>query len=189
MKRFYFLLCSVLVLGFMPGLARADSACGGIIQMKNDCLKNGRSWHINCCPDNYRVQGVAYDDHPDQDHADAVGPICRKVGESSNPVMPEDYSKTPKTFECDKTEVMAGIYDKDVLTDSGDKRDTLDGVTAVCQKPGSEGLRKIANRDIEGGREGREQTVLLPKRVVGIAYKELDKGSSDRADCVTIITK
>jgi hypothetical protein len=170
-----------------PILAAED--CGGVIQYTEDCANNGRHYKITCCPDGYRVQGVAYNDIKGQDHTDAVSAVCRNIARG-NDTMPTDFGRSPKKFVCDNNEVMAGILSKDVITDSGDKRDTLDGVTAICQHPGSTNLRILANKDIDSNtRHGRELTVLLPKRVVGIAYKELDKGTSDRADCVTIITK
>lgn len=190
MKRvILFLGISVICLTFgYEAKADQQSACGGIIQYNNDCANSGREYHISCCPDGYRVQGVAYTDIKDQDHVDAVSAVCRSISKG-NDTMPQDFSRTPKKYVCEKQEVLAGIYSKDVQVQGGDKRDTLDGVTAFCQKPGSNALRKIDNHDISGGREGREQTILLPKRVVGIAYKEHDRGSSDRADCVTIVTK
>ena len=158
-----------------------------------DADNSRRSWHFSCCPDGYRGQGVAYTDIKGQDHADAVSVVCRSVSRG-NDIVPQDFNRTPKQFVCEKTEVMAGIYCKDILTDGGDKRDTLDGCTAICEHPGSKALRTIYNTDIQGGREGRELVARLPKRVVGIAYKELDNkggdaGSSDRADAATIIVK
>ena len=178
-----------LALFLSAGFAsQAGAECGGSIVPENDCNNNGRSWHFSCCPDGYRVQGVAYNDLKKQDHVDAVSAVCRSISRG-NDIMPQDFGRSPKTFVCDKQEVMAGIYSKDVLTEGGDKYDELDGLTAICQHPGSKELRKVYNYDIQGGREGREKFVYLPKRVVGIAYKELEKGSSDRADCVAIIVK
>ncbi len=190
MKKYLFSLFSLMVIGlFQSGIVWAQEACGGVIQYSNDCAGNDRKWHISCCPDNYRVQGVAYTDIKNKDAVDAISTICRKGGASENPWMPTgDFQRPAKKFECNKEEVMAGIYSKDRMADDG-KSDTLDGLTAFCQKPGSNALRKVYNADIEGGREGREQTVLLPKRVVGIASKEKEKGESDEKDCVTIVTK
>lgn len=190
---FLFLALSAVAIA-IPGVANAQQACGGSVQPSNDCDGNDRQWHFSCCPDGYRVQGVAYTDISKQDHVDAVSSVCRSIARG-NDTMPQDFSRTPKTFVCDNKEVLAGIVSKDVHTDAGGKRDTLDGMTAVCQHPGNKQLRTIMNVDItENERQGREQTVYLPKRVVGIAYKEFDNGgnrtgSSDRADCVTIITK
>lgn len=184
------LLALSLVLLASPGTSVAqESACGGTIQYSADCSNTNRSYHISCCPDGYRVQGVAYNDIKGQDHVDAVSAVCRSI-KRGNDIMPQDFSRDPKKFVCEKSEVMAGIYSKDVRVQGGDDRDTLDGVTGVCQHPGSSSLRRIYNQDIDSNpRDGREQSVLLPKRIVGIAYKETDRGSSDRADCVTVITK
>jgi hypothetical protein len=169
-------------------------ACGGVVVQQNDCGGNDRGWHYSCCPDGYRVQGVAYTDIRKQDHVDAISAVCRSISKG-NDVMASDFSRTPKTFVCDKTEVLAGVVSKDVRTEGGGKRDTLDGLSAVCQTPSSKNLRTISNHDIDSTeRNERRSTVYLPKRVVGLAYKEKDNGGSnpgksDRADCVTIITK
>src|SRR3989338_559024 len=182
-----FLLGAMLLL--VTGVTYAETACGGIVQFNDDCSNSGRGWHYSCCPDGYRVQGVAYNDIKGQDHVDAISAVCRSISKG-NDIMTEDFSRQPKTFVCDKSEVMAGTGSKDVLTDSGSFRDSLDGVTAFCQKPGSDGMRRIGNGDIDGNKRAeRQQTVLLPKRIVGIGYKEFDKGESDRADCVAIVTK
>ncbi len=190
---FLFLALSVVAV-VTPGAAQAQSACGGTVQYTSDCDGNNRQWHFSCCPDGYRVQGVAYTDISKQDHVDAVSSVCRSIARG-NDTMPQDFSRTPKTFVCDNKEVLAGIVSKDVKTDAGGNRDTLDGISAVCQHPGSKSLRTIMNVDItENERQGRQESIYLPKRVVGIAYKEYDNGgkktgASDRADCVTIITK
>lgn len=179
---------TLLVLG-QGGAVFAQSACGGFIQQASDCDGNSRKWHISCCPDGYRVQGVAYTDIKGKDAADAVSTICRKVGAMENPPqITGDFQRPAKRYECNKEEVMAGISSKDWL--AGDEMsDTLDGVTPMCQKPGSNAVRTVYNPDLQGGRQSREQYVLLPKRVVGIASKERDKGESDKKDCVTIVTR
>lgn len=181
-----FFLALLAFSAFRPVLASEN--CGGVRQYNDDCANSNRSWHVSCCPDGYRVQGVAYNDIEGQDHVDAVSAVCRHISRG-NDIMPTDFGRRPKKFVCNKNEVMAGIFQKDVITQGGTRRDSLDGVTAICQRPQSTNLRMVPNDDIEEGRQGGEMTVLLPKRVVGLAYKELDKGSSDRADCVTIITK
>ncbi len=182
-----------LAIAILPSLAQAQ-ACGGRVVHNADCDSNGRQWTYSCCPDGYRVQGVAYNDLNKQDHVDAISAVCRSISKG-NDMMPSDFSKTPISLVCNKTEVMAGVASKDVKVNGGDSRDTLDGVTAVCQTPASTSLRTIANNDIDqNSREASVQTVLLPKRVVGIATKDRDNGgnsagSSDRADCVTVIVK
>lgn len=180
---------TLLVVLFSASIAQAQSACGGTMQMKSDLMGNKRNWHYSCCPEGYRVQGVAYTDIRKQDHVDAVSVVCRSIAKG-NDIMPEgDFQRTPKTFVCEKNEVMAGIFTKDVKVEGGDHRDSMDGLTAVCQKPNSKELRTVYNKDLDGGRQGNQQVVYLPKRVVGLACKELDKGSSDRSDGCTIITK
>lgn len=181
-------IIGLVLLGF-SGNVYAQSACGGIVQYSSDCANSNRKWHFSCCPSGYRVQGVAYNDIRGQDHVDAVSAVCRSISKG-NELVSQDFGRTPKKYVCDRKEVFAGIESKDVLTKGGGFRDTLDGVTAYCQRPGGNALRRISNRDIDRERrEGRQQTVLLPKRVVGIGYKKIAKGKSDRADCVTIITK
>ncbi len=165
----------------------AQNACGGTIEFSGDCAGNDRGWHISCCPDGYRVQGVAYTDIQNKDAVDAVSIVCRHKAKGNNFIASSDFQRDPKQFVCNNDEIMAGIYSKDSMEDGG-KSDTLDGLTAICQKPGQTGLRKINNSDIAQGREGREQTVRAPKRLVGIASKDKEKGTSDEADCVTIIT-
>lgn len=174
----------------VSAVAQADeSMCGGTIQYTADCEGNTRAWHVNCCPSGYRVQGVAYTDVSNQDHVDAVSSVCRSI-KNGNDLMPSDFSRTPKSYVCDKTEVMSGIYKKDVITNGGNRRDTLDGVTAICEHPKTGAKRTLFNQDLDNStREGTASEISLPQRVVGIAYKELDKGESDRADCVAIIVK
>lgn len=183
-----------LLIGGLSQWVYAQSACGGTIEYNKDCDNTRRSWGFSCCPEGYRVQGVAYTDIRKQDHVDAISAVCRSVTRGNDVMPSSDFQRNPLKLVCEKSEVMAGIYAKDVLTNSGDRRDTLDGLTAVCQHPGDNSLRRIFNADIQGGREGVEFSVRLPRRVVGIAYRERDNkggdaGSSDRADCVTIITK
>lgn len=189
MKNIMVGLMSLAVVLSISTAARAQSACGGTIMHNPDCDSSDRSWSISCCPDGYRVQGVAYNDIRKQDHVDAVSAICRSVSRG-NDMMPNDFShRAPTQYVCDKQEVLSGVFFKDVRVQGGDDRDTLDGVTAVCENPKNHAKRQLYNADISGGRTGVELSVSLPRRVVGIAYKELDKGTSDRADCVTIITR
>lgn len=181
------------VMAILSQSARAQMACGGNMVYNKDCDNSRRSWHFSCCPEGTRAQGVAYADIHKQDHADAVSVVCRSITRGED-VVPADFNHTPKQIVCEKTEVLAGIFCKDVLTEGGDKRDSLDGCTAICEHPGSAALRTIYNQDIQGGRQGTEYVARLPKHIVGIAYKELDNkggdaGSSDRADCATIIVK
>lgn len=193
MKKSIFVL-TVLGLFTVASSAMAQiSACGGTILYNSDCDNSRRKWRISCCPEGYRAQGVAYTDVRKQDHADAVSVVCRSVSRG-NDVVPVDFNHSPKQLVCEKTEVLAGIYCKDVQNKGGKNMDTLDGCTAVCEHPGSRDLRRIYQHDIQGGREGKEYSVRLPKRVVGIATKELDDkggdpGKSDRADCAALIVK
>lgn len=189
MKKISFYTLFLFVMMVSSGVVRAeDYMCGGTLQMNNDCANNDRAWRVSCCPSGYRVQGVAYTDIQDQDHVDAVSAVCRSIA-YGNDTTPSDFSRTPKTFVCDKKEVMSGVYQKDVVTSGGSKRDSLDGISPICETPKTGEKRTIENPDIIGGREGSSHEISLPKRVVGLAYRDLDKGDSDRADCVAIIVK
>lgn len=185
-------LLALTVLGLMS-LAGSASAqyCGGSIMYNNDLSGNGRGWNTSCCPDGYRVQGIACSDlPPDQDLMDGCSAVCRSI-EKGNIMQPaNDFQRTPTVYQCEKQEVLAGIMCKDVnFTGKGDD-DVSDGCTAVCQKPNNSNLRQVYNGDIGGtNRDPNQLTVYLPTRVVGIACKDLAKGSSDRADSCTIITK
>lgn len=186
MKKIFY---TALVLGFFSTLSVAQAqqyACGGVIERSSDC-NSDRRYHTVCCSGGV-VHGVIYSEIQDQDHVDAIGAVC-KNGSDIDSVMGNDFSRRSKTFACNDNETMVGIYSKDVLTEGGSRMDSLDGVTVYCKDKSSGNVRMVANRDIKRGREGREQMAYSPKKVVGIAYKELDKGSSDRADCVTLITK
>lgn len=183
----------LLVVGVMayPQFSEAQHACGGEVRQINDLAGNGRSYRFSCCPDGYRVQGVAYSDvGKDHDHADCVTTVCRSISQGNISIGSSDCSNASrmKQFECDKTEVMAGLVRKDLIGEGSSDRDTADGFTPLCQKPGSNALRRVYNHDIEGGREGEEISVLLPQRVCGIASKDREKGKSDRLDGATIIT-
>lgn len=186
-------LFSVLVCGMLSSSAMArtwdSSACGGTIEIPSDCRGNSRAWGVTCCPDGYTAAGVAYNDIDGQDHTDAVGIVCRS---KSGTLETEgaDFGTAPSKYTCSKSEKLVGIYTKDVLTNEGKFRDTLDGLTAICQAgKNSEYERVIDNSDIRGGREGTRHVVYGGRKVVGIAYKELENGKSDRADCAAIITK
>ena len=166
--------------------------CGGTPVYNNDCASNPRGYAVSCCPRGYRVQGVAYNDHAGSDYVDAVSAVCRHVVKG-NDMMPTDFQRPPVVFMCNKTEVMAGIAQKDMPKKGGKNSDVLDGVTAICQTPGSKSLRMVYNRDLAGNGRSYVRTVTyLPNRIVGIAYKDISKnnvltrGNSDRADCATV---
>lgn len=182
------LIALVGALSFLVSQNAYSQSCGGNIAYDNDCGSNGRNYVASCCPSGYRVQGVAYNDmrsSGNNDRADAVSAVCRSISKG-NIMMPTDFQTTPITLQCDPTEVMAGINCNDLKGE-----DSLDGCTVYCQKPGSTNLRTVGNNGDTGG-NGASHTVYLPQRVVGVLYKDLDKGanqSSDRADCATIATK
>ena len=182
---------ALVTLGVMS-LASASYAqyCGGTIVYDNDCGSNPRGFSVSCCPSGFRVQGVAYNDMHKSDYADALSAICRSIAKG-NDMMPSDFQTAPVTHVCDKTEVFAGLACKDMDKKGGINSDNLDGCTAVCQHPKSRNLRTIYSTDIASNKRSYvRHTVLLPKRVVGIAYKDIgQKKSSDRADCATIIVK
>ena len=90
-------------------------------------------------------------------------------------------------MECDKTEVVSGLISQDVKTNSGNRRDSLDGATVECLNPKTGAKRVVYSSDINSARPGK--TYSLNTEVVGWAYKELDKGTSDRVDCVVPITR
>lgn len=182
-------LLLILFLSFLYGapVHSQMGACGGTIEPQNDCSGNGRKYHVICCPENHRQLGVAYTDMKDQDHVDAVSAVC--ISPTNDVILASDFSRTPKQFTCEYYERVVGIESKDVMTESGNLYDELDGLTVFCQKPGDSAIRKVPNRDLESKREGREIKIPYEKQALGIAYKEMEKGSSDRADCVTLITK
>lgn len=165
----------------------SQDTCGGQIEQTSDCSGNKRNFKVSCCRDGYRFLGVAYTDIQDQDHVDAVSVYC--LSPTNEAVLVSDFSRKPKEFLCEYYERAVGIESKDVLTEGGSKYDELDGLTVLCQKPGDENPHKIPNKDIQGGREGREQIISTEKQILGIATKEMDKGTSDRTDCVTLVTK
>lgn len=182
--RMFFYSLVVAVFGFVSN-AQAGT-CGGFVEFNKDCASSHKNFSISCCPSGV-VTGVAYTDLGGEDYVDAVSAICaNSTGE--NVVVQSDFSKQPGKLVCKSSETFVGIYVKDAL-EKGDTKDELDGLTAICQDKKTQALRKVTNKDIEGGREGTEITKLPPNKIVGIAYKEIDKGNSDRADCATIITK
>lgn len=191
MKRLSGFLIIGLALVLSQTVSAQEYACGGNIEYEGDCHNTDRPWITSCCPDGYRVQGVAYNDVIGQDHVDAFSAVCRSISKG-NDMMPGEFThRGPNQFVCEKQEVMAGLQYKDVKVQGGDNRDTLDGVNVLCQRPSSKAIRAISNMDVDHNprMDIHKHVAYLPKRVVGIAYRELDKGSSDRADCVTIITK
>lgn len=190
-KKIRSIIFSLLGLAY-AGSAYAQSYCGGQLVYSQDCASNGRDYAVSCCPDGYRVQGVASGDKYKQDYGDAISAVCRSITKG-NDMMPIDFQRAPAAYVCDKTEVFAGLFCKDMGDrGKGTKSDVLDGCTAVCQKPNSGDLREVYSPDISHNpRQGIRHTVKLPKRVVGLAYKDMDNagGESDRADCAAIIVK
>lgn len=179
---------AVFVVG---GAQSAQAYCGGEVVQDQDCSSNPRAYAESCCPAGFRVQGIAYNDMgkrnsaKQKDVADAISVICRSLTEG-NELMPSDFQTPPITLMCDKTEVFAGIACKDL-----ENEDELDGCTAICQKPGSQEVRKLYNPDLlTNPRPYVEHMVYLPKRVVGLVYKDMTRNSgstnSDEADCVNI---
>lgn len=185
--KIFSLLVITLASVFCLQPAWAQETCGGTIEPSRDCDNNDRQFKVSCCRDGYRFLGVAYTDIKNQDHVDAVSVYC--LSPTNEAVLVSDFSRTPKQFLCEYYERAVGIESKDVLTEGGSRYDELDGLTVFCQKPGVSEVRKVYNKDIKSDREGREQIMPLDKQILGIAYKEMDKGTSDRADCVTLITK
>jgi hypothetical protein len=185
-------------------LAAAGSAhaqyCGGTVMDFGDCSSNVRAYAASCCPSGYRVQGVAYDDINKADFADAFSAVCRSTSKG-NDMMPTDFQRAPITLVCDNNEVFAGLACKDMSNKgSGKNMDASDGCTAICQNVKTGATREIYNPDIAGNkREAGRTMVKLPKRVVGIVYKDQDGkddgvangayGGSDRADCAAIVVK
>ena len=167
----------------------AYSFCGGAVVSNNDCSGNALQYSTSCCEPGYRIQGVVYNDLKGQDNVDAVGAVCRHVKKGNVKIASDFYNrgnrgrKQPIQFVCDRTEVFAGIACKDLP-----KKDSLDGCTAICQKPGG-AERVIYNPDLASNpRAYIRHTVQLPHRVAGIGYKE-EKLRSDRADCANISSR
>lgn len=166
-------------------------ACGkGRVMQNSDCSNTNRNWNFSCCPSGSRAIGVAYNDLKNQDYADAIGVVCRDIN-YGNEVVQTDFSSNPTRFECDKTEILSGIAFADAKKKNGSGEDEMDAITALCENPKypSKRLRKVYNNDLYNAQRENEQSVSLAegRRVVGIAYREIDKGSSDRADCVALI--
>ncbi|MCP5464975.1 MAG: hypothetical protein H7A33_08130 [Deltaproteobacteria bacterium] len=187
---FSFLSVSLLLVG---NFAQAQY-CGGTVVNDNDCGSNARPFAVSCCPDGYRVQGVAYNDLYKSDYADAVGPVCRHVVKG-NDMLVVDFQTSPVLHVCDKTENMVGIACKDMPKKGGKNSDVLDGCTAICKNPKTNQTRLLYSADLAGnGRSYVKHMIDLPQRVVGMAYKDGDwkgahVGGSDRADCATIVHK
>jgi hypothetical protein len=192
---------AVLTVLVMAGAGSAHAQyCGGQVMDYGDCSHNARAYSASCCPDGYRVQGVAYSDIHKADFADAVSAVCRSISKG-NDMMPTDFQRAPVTYVCDKNEVFAGLACKDMADKgSGKNADALDGCTAICQNAKTNAIREIYNPDMAGNpREAARVSVRLPQRVVGIVYKDQDGkddgkangayGGSDRADCAAISVK
>lgn len=181
----------VMSILLITGFAQAESFCGGTPMFNADISGNKRPWTVSCCPDGYRVQGIACADLPPaQDLADGCSVVCRSIQKGNLMKVIGDFQRQPEQMVCHKTEVMAGIMCKDMAKHSKGDDDVADSCTAVCQKPGSNTLRTIPRGDIDGNpREQQVYTTLLPQRVVGLACKDVDKGTSDRMDGCTPIVK
>ncbi len=188
MKQFLIVM-SILASSVIASHAQAQSFCGGTVVFSGDLASNNRAWNTTCCPDGYRVQGIACADlPPDQDLADGCSAVCRSIAKGNRMIVSNDFQRTPEAIECNNSEVFAGVVCKDMSKNSKGDDDVSDSCTAVCQKPGSDRLRVVSKFDIDGNpRQPMQSTVSLPRRVVGIACKDIQKGSSDRLDGCTII--
>lgn len=175
----------------LAGNVLAQSACGGTMMANNDLSSNGRPWGISCCPDGYRVQGIACSDlPPDQDLADGCSAVCRSISKGNIMMPANDFQRQPDPVMCPKQDVMAGIVCKDMNHNSKGDDDVTDSCTPVCQHPGSTALTVMSKGDLNNnGREANQMTVMLPQRVVGIACKDINKGTSDRLDSCSPIVK
>ena len=192
-----FLKVAMVASLFVSASAFAQSTCGGHIQFDADTASNPRQYAVSCCPEGYRVQGIAYNDlgknsGKQVDAADAFSAVCRSVS-SGEIKMASEGQTNALQLVCDPKEVLAGIICKDL--GNGDESD---GCTIVCQTPGSSALRQALNADTDSNRSRpySEQSVLLPKRIVGIASKDMTKGghqkgnrNSDESDGAAIIVK
>lgn len=189
MKKLLTVMAAALLL--MVASSAQAQYCGGNLVPNNDLGGNNRGWNVSCCPAGYRVQGVACADlPPDQDLLDGCSAVCRSIAKGNIMQPAYDFQRTPTVYQCDKTEVLAGIMCKDRNFEGKGDDDVSDGCTAVCQKPNTSNLRTVYSGDIAGtNRDPNQITVMLPTRVVGIACKDVNKGSSDRADSCTIITQ
>ncbi|OGQ08325.1 MAG: hypothetical protein A3G32_07470 [Deltaproteobacteria bacterium RIFCSPLOWO2_12_FULL_40_28] len=160
-------------------------ACGGTILTNNDCSENPRStWHVSCCEEGYRVQGVHYARHTHHNTVDALSAVCRSISKGNDAVDNDDFSQEKRINSvCHKTEILTGVTWKDKVTDGGEKRDSAVEVSAICLNPTTGKTRTIQNM----GKENAYTTqVSLPKRVVGIATKE---HLFDTTDCTALVVK
>lgn len=183
-----FTLASVICLGLIWTQSVSAQYCGGSVVPDNDCDSNTkRGYSTSCCPDGYRAHGVAYNDIQGSDVADAVSPVCRHVVKG-NDMMPTDFQTQPVIHMCEKTEVLSGIACKD-MPQKGAQSDNLDGCTAICLNPKTKQERTLFSKDLEDNHSRSYVThrIDLPNRIFGIAYKDISKGSSDQADCATVV--
>lgn len=187
------MLATVFVLGAtLSSGAVLAQYCGGEIEVVGDLVGNNRAWNISCCPEGYRVHGVACADlPPDQDFGDGCTAVCRSTT-AGNTMQPNaDFQRVASVFQCQPSEVMVGIICKDAHgVGTGQNSDVADGCTPVCQNPTSKATRDVLNADIAGNPRSESRVMAYgSKRVVGIACQDLQKGSSDRLDGCTLIVK
>jgi len=189
----YTFICLATLASLLIASVSYAQYCGGNIQYSSDLTGNSRPWNVSCCPTGYRVQGIACADlPPKQDFGDGCSAICRSISKGNIMQPANDFQRHPALYQCDKTEVLAGIVCRDSTGHGGGSQsDVADSCTAVCQKPGSKNLRVVYNNDFNTNAKSAQNRVVtyLPTRVVGIACKDQDKGTSDRLDGCTIITK
>lgn len=165
---------------------RGDSACGGTIYMNDDCSDSKHHvWHVSCCPDGYRVQGVHFAKHTSHDTIDTISSYCRSVNKGNEATDNSDFGPEKRiNAYCHKSEILTGLVWKDKLTRTGQKRDSMIDIAPVCLNP-SNGKKRIA-KNMTGPNPNYKTEVGLPKRVVGIALKE---HLFDTTDCAAIVVK
>lgn len=161
------------------------------VESASDLSKNNRSWNISCCPEGYRVHGLACSDIVGgKDDGDGCSAVCRSITKGDIMQPHNDFQRAPGIYRCEPSEVFVGVACKDNDDHGGGvNSDVADSCTAICEKTNGS-TRYVENNDLHN--TGRSWNVVqIPlgsRRVSGVACKDLQNGSSDRLDGCTIIS-
>lgn len=165
---------------------KSTSVCGGEIRVSDDCANNKhRYWHVSCCDENYRVQGITYSDHRNSDSVDTVGTVCRSVSKGNKELENRDFGTENKTkLVCKRTEVLTGVQWKDRINSRGKDIDSMDSIVPICTDPSDGSSRTLSTTDADNGGKTYKESASLKYEVVGIATRER---LSDTTECASLI--
>lgn len=180
------ILTTVAALAVIVSAGTVQAFCGGQVAVSNDCAGNQEPYATSCCPQGYRVQGVAYSDLKGEDGLNGIQAYCRKYKGNETTIPNKDQLEGGKgivTIACESTEIMSALGCDDMQG-----KDKLDGCIIECYNPTTKASRWVnPNGDI-GSNPRAVSRIKLPNRIQGIGWKK-NHGNTDQTDCADVSYK